>query len=228
MKVYSDSELLAMHGAEYVQWYKASATPRRLERLMPFFDLQPTHAVADFACGGGILMDMVAPAVASYVGVDFSAPFIQAAEERRLKLRIDNAAFKCASIEDFCAACPQTFDRAFAMDFSEHVYDEPWAALLTAMRRSLKPGGILYLHTPNREFILEVMKAHNFILRQFEQHVAVRTPAQLLAMLEAAGFHDCRCHLLPHYNVVRYLHPLSYLPLAGKWFKARILIEATA
>jgi len=61
------------------------------------------------------------------------------------------------------------------MDFSEHVYDEEWREILRGIRSALKPTGRLYLHTPNAEFILEIMKARNLILARQPEHVAVRT-----------------------------------------------------
>lgn len=217
-----------LYGEEWMEWSKAHENPRRLRRLLPLMGLKPDDAVADFACGTGALMELVAPRVARYVGTDFSEPCIRAAQARRDALGIGNAEFVCATVEDFCASRGQEFDVAFAMDFSEHVADDDWGAVLQCIRGALKPGGTLYVHTPNRNFILEAMKARNFILKQFERHIAVRTPEENVRMLEEAGFRGCQCHLLAHYNVMRYVHGLSYLPWAGKWFKARVFIAATA
>ena len=53
------------------------------------------------------------------------------------------------------------FDLGFAMDFSEHVYDKQWIEILKSIRKSMKPDGKLYLHTPNFDFFLEKMKDRN-------------------------------------------------------------------
>jgi tRNA/tmRNA/rRNA uracil-C5-methylase (TrmA/RlmC/RlmD family) len=57
-----------------------------------------------------MLMELVAPIVQEYVGVDFSRRFIEAANRMRDRLRIGNASFVCARIEDFCARYPEYSD----------------------------------------------------------------------------------------------------------------------
>ena len=51
--------------------------------MLPLFDLSPDDVVADFGCGNGVLLELVAPRVREYVGVDFSEEFVRAAERRR-------------------------------------------------------------------------------------------------------------------------------------------------
>ena len=223
----SSEELKQLHGDDYVEAYKKKL-PMRLERLLPFMRLDNSLRAADFACGNAMLMELIAPRVKSYTGVDFSEPFIRVANEKMAKLAIPNADFVCADISDFCAARAHTFDVAFAMDVSEHIYDADWLQVLRSIHSSLKPNGRLYLHTPNGEFFLERMKAKDFIVKQFPEHIAVRTPAHNAALLTEAGFKVAQMRLIPHYNVLRAVHPLSYLPWVGPLFKARIFIEAVA
>lgn len=222
----SADEMKALHGKDYVERFEAGQSAQRLARLLVHVPLQPQWDVADFGCGSGLLMPAVAPRVRSYAGVDFSEAFIGAAEARRARLGLGNAAFHCASIEDFCAAHPARYHAAFAMDLSEHVYDREWSAILRAVFLALRPGGRFYLHTPNARFFLEIMKQHDVIVKQFPEHVAVRTPEENAALLVGAGFRIERLLLLPHYNVLRYLHPLSQVPGLGRYFQARIFIEA--
>jgi 2-polyprenyl-6-hydroxyphenyl methylase/3-demethylubiquinone-9 3-methyltransferase len=222
----SPEELRQLHGQSYVDQFEKQQSVNRLQRLVSHFDLNRSQRAADFACGNGMIMEYVAPRVKEYVGVDFSTEFIAAANQRKERLKITNAEFVCASIEDFCREQGPTFDVGFAMDFSEHVYDADWLQVLSSIRESLKDGGRLYLHTPNREFFLEIMKDHNFLAKQYVQHIAVRNAEQNVSLLEQAGFKIHRLQLLPHYNVLKYVHPLSYIPLVGKYFKARVFIEA--
>ena len=72
------------------------------------------------------------------------------------------------------------------------------------------------------------MKEGDFLVKQLSGHVAVRTPAHNVSMLEDAGFQVINLWLLPHYNIFKIFHPLSYIPIVGKYFKARIFIEARA
>ena len=83
------------------------------------------------------------------------------------------------------------------------------------------------LHTPNAEFVVEIMKARNLLLRQFPEHIAVRNAEDNRRFLERAGFVDVSVHFLPHYNILSLVHPMSFIPLIGKYFQARIFIVAT-
>lgn len=221
-------ELQALYGSAYVDTFNSTQLLARIERLLSLCKVGKDDKVVDFGCGSGLLMGYLAPRAHSYIGVDFSQAFIDTAVARQQQLGLANADFRCADIKLFCQQHQGEFDAAFALDFSEHVYDDEWLQILASIRSSLKPGGRFYLHTPNREFVVEVLKAHNLILKQFPEHIAVRTPAHNLALLEAAGFHNNTLQLLPHYNVLKCLHWLAWVPLVGRYFKARIFIEARA
>ncbi len=219
-------ELKALYGKQYVEQLALHEVPLRLDRLLGLIQLHKDTEVVDFACGNGMLMDYLAPKVQRYVGVDFSPAFIASATHRKVRLNFTNAEFVCADIREFCRTHVESFDVGFALDFSEHVYDKEWLEILKCIRVSLKESGKLYLHTPNAEFFLEIMKQHDFMLKQFPEHIAVRSPKANVLLLEEAGFKVSKLLLLPHYNFLRYLHPLSYLPVIGKYLKARIFIEA--
>ncbi len=90
----------------------------------------------------------------------------------------------------------------------------------------MKPNGKLYLHTPNPEFFLEIMKNKNIFLKQFPDHVSVRTPSENIDMIEKSGFKITKVKLISQYTIAKLLHPLSYIPWIGKYFKARNFIEA--
>ena len=223
----SEDLLKQLHGEKYIESFK-KISPIRLLRLIDYIKVESTFSVADYACGNGMLMEYIAPKVKSYTGIDFSDPFIRAANEKKEKLSIKNAEFVCSDINEFCQHNEKIFDVGFAMDFSEHVYNEDWAQILKSIKISLKQNGKLYLHTPNAEFFIEKMKSKNIIFKQHPEHIAVRTPEQNASFLREAGFHVEHIWLISHYNILKLVHPISYLPVIGKFFKARILIEATA
>ena len=88
MKSYN--ELKQLYGEKYVESY-IKKTPLRLLRLMKYIRIDRSFRVADFACGNAMLMELLAPKVKSYTGVDFSEPFIRAANEKKERLSIRNA-----------------------------------------------------------------------------------------------------------------------------------------
>ena len=223
----ASTELKNLYRKDYVEKFSKSQSSYRLSRLLKYIQLAPNFHVVDFACGNGMLLPYVAPKVTSYVGVDFSEEFIKDAEKRRIQMGIKNAEFFCDDINNFCEKHLDSFHCAFAMDFSEHVHDDNWLQILRSIRRTLKREGRLYIHTPNSLFFIEQMKEHSIILNQFEEHIVVRSPKQNVDLLKCAGYTIKRVLLLPHYNLLRFIHFISYTPFVGKYFTARIFIEAT-
>lgn len=221
----SKQKLKQMHGKAYVESFEKEQSKLRLARLIRSLPVSKNHKVADFGCGSGMLVPLLADRVSSYTGIDFSEQFIETAKSKHLS-SFPRADFICADISTFCIENQGVFDIAFAMDFSEHVYDDEWLNILKAINSALKEGGKLYIHTPNAEFFLEIMKKHNFIVKQFPEHIAVRDLQSNCDLLTRAGFAIGKTELISHYNVLRILHPVSFAPVIGRYFKARIFIEA--
>ena len=219
-------ELQSLYEDDYVDKFQKKQSPFRISRLLRYVQLPMDSDVADFGCGNGMLLDYLHDKVRSYSGIDFSQHFITAARNRQIESEISNADFFCESIVSFCSHNHEKFDAVFTLDLAEHVYDKEWAEILTAIHRSLKLGGILYLHTPNGEFFVEILKKKNILLHQFKEHVAIRDVYENTRMVKNAGFSHYEVKLLPHYNVLRFFHFLSFFPIIGKYFKARIFIIA--
>lgn len=135
----TEQELRQLHGSDYVQAF-AGMNTARLERLLDHVRLAPADVVADFGCGDGQLMKLIAHKVGSYSGVDFSPEFIVAAQKRKEEIAAVNVDLFNQDIIDFCAQRPGKFTAAFALDISEHVYDETWLTMLKSIHSSLLPG----------------------------------------------------------------------------------------
>jgi cyclopropane fatty-acyl-phospholipid synthase-like methyltransferase len=226
--VKSEQELREFYRDDYAEIFERSQSRRRVARLLPLMELSLADCVADLGCGSGLLVPFVAPRVREYLGVDFSEEFIRIANRKLEAAPAPNVRFVCARVQDVAEAHSGEFDIAFALDFAEHVYDEAWLDILRGARRLLRPGGRFYLHTPNAGFFLERMKAANFLVRQFPEHVAVRSLALNADLLKQAGFTVVRTQYLPHYNVLKVVHPLSLIPPLRSVMSARIFIEARA
>jgi len=219
----SDEQLHAIYDQEYVDIYDPHAV-QRIRRMLPFFDLSGRSHVADFGCGNGVLLELISSRIGDYVGVDFSEPFVRAAERRRDANGIANGRFECADIVSFCARHPDEFDAAFALDFSEHLYDDQFVSIFGAICQAMKPGAPLYIHTPNAEYFLE--RFHEWgILSQVEGHVGVRDAAEHEALFRRSGFARVDVRYLPHYlRLAAKFHALGALPVVGRWFRARLFL----
>ncbi len=224
----SDVELNNLHGADYAERFESRKNLDRLQNLLGHVVLPPACVVGDFGCGSAMVLEFLDRSrVKQYFGIDLSAPLLAKAEQRKQRLGFNQAELLQQSVQDFCALRPGTLDMALCLDFSEHVYDQELLSILRAIHASLKPGGVLYLHTPNAEFFVEIMKDRGFILKQFPEHVAVRNSRQQSLLLQQSGFTNVEVGYLPHYNILRLLHPLSRVPWLGRFFKARMFITAT-
>jgi 2-polyprenyl-6-hydroxyphenyl methylase/3-demethylubiquinone-9 3-methyltransferase len=220
----SEEQLRAIYDQDYVDQYDPHAV-QRMRRMLPFFGLSGREVVADFGCGNGVLLELIGPHVRDYVGVDFSEAFVRAAERRRDALHIRNATFQCSDIVAFCAEHPNQFDAAFALDFAEHIYDDQFLRIFSAIHGALKPGAALFLHTPNGEYFIERLRERG-ILERIEGHVAVRDAGRNEALLTQCGFTNVRVRYLAHYlRAAAAFHGLGALPVIGRHFRARLFLS---
>lgn len=214
-----------MHSGDYVDLLD-SIPISRMTRLIPLMELSPTTRLVDFACGTGPLAALVQNHIARYEGIDFSPDFVAAARRIATEKGVSNATFHCEDIASFCERHRDAYDVVTANDFSEHVYDEDFIKIFEGAFNILKPGGWLYIYTPNLTFFWEWMKDVG-LAKQFPQHIAVRNADQYLALLEQCGFDrsNLQIRYLPHFNIFRSIHWLSSFPLVGKYFQAKLFIS---
>jgi 2-polyprenyl-6-hydroxyphenyl methylase / 3-demethylubiquinone-9 3-methyltransferase len=219
----SDEELRAIYDQRYVDDYDPHALAR-IRRMLPLFALTTEAKVADFGCDNGVLLELIASRVSEYVGIDFSGACIHAGEKRRDANGITKRTFECTDIVAFCDARPNQFDAGFALDFSEHVYDDQFVRIFRAIHGALKPGSALYIHTPNRVYFLEHFHRWG-VMRQVEGHVGIRDARQHQELLSQSGFSRVDVRYLPHYlRLASLFHGLGALPAIGRWFRARLFL----
>ena len=121
-----------------------------------------------------------------------------------------------------------SIDLAGAFDLLEHVDDGTVRHMLRALARVLKPGGVLAAYTPNREHYVERLKAHDFLLKQFPEHIAVRRPREIRRLLEESGWRVLELTYSPApFPAVRWIEKALWrLPGIGRLFRYRILLRA--
>lgn len=111
-----------------------AALARNLERLP-----HPQARLLDVGCGNGNFLEFARRAGWQVQGLDFDPIAVAAARERGLD--VFEGTIKALSGECEC------FDRITLSHILEHVYD-PWDVLVDCYRL-LRPGGSLWLETPN-------------------------------------------------------------------------------
>src|SRR5438552_8632378 len=96
--------------------------------------------VLDMACGEGYGAAVLARRARSVVGVDANP---EAHEHARLRYRRDNLRFERGLVEAWEGDC----DALVFLQTIEHLHDP--GAVLDRFRGLLRPGGVLYVSTPN-------------------------------------------------------------------------------
>jgi 2-polyprenyl-3-methyl-5-hydroxy-6-metoxy-1,4-benzoquinol methylase len=98
--------------------------------------------VLDMACGEGYGSNALADSASSVVGLDANP---DAHEHARLRYRASNLSFARGKVENY--GKPRSFDAVVFLQTIEHVFDP--VAVLGHLRSLLRPGGVVYVSTPN-------------------------------------------------------------------------------
>lgn len=125
----------------------------RLRRALELAAPRPGQRVLDIACGRGEVVLQSALRGAYAVGIDYAQAAVALA--RRSLDRDDHAVRAAIARMDATqlAFAAETFDVALMLDFVEHVHQPELEPALVEVRRALRPGGRLIIHTsPNRVF----------------------------------------------------------------------------
>jgi ubiquinone/menaquinone biosynthesis C-methylase UbiE len=170
-----------------------------LDIMLP---VSPGMRVADLGSGAGTIARHLGRRGAQVDSVDLSPNAVECCRRRCADL--PDVRFHLGDAGD-CPALPAAaFDCATCMDLIEHVGDATMLRVLREARRVLKPGGLLYVYSPNRLHWIERLKARGWLLRQDPSHTNVRAIAQVAGALQGEGF-----------EIVRVARPPSMAPVVS-------------
>lgn len=153
-------------------------------------EIQKNHpkaqAILDIACGGGFLSNSLAPHYARLCGVDASPSSIEIAKKHDETKKVE---YQVADAYKLPFADAE-FDVVCLMDFLEHIED-PEKIIIEATR-VLKPGGLLFYHTFNRNILsyLIIIKAVEWLVPDAPKNLHIYRlfikPVELLSFLRKA------------------------------------------
>jgi 2-polyprenyl-6-hydroxyphenyl methylase / 3-demethylubiquinone-9 3-methyltransferase len=188
----------------------------------------PADRVLELGSARGDVTFLLAAHAREVVGLDASSDALAMAERARAERALENVSFAPGDVADLSQFPDASFDAVAAIDLVEHVDDPTLAAMLGETRRVLRPGGRLGLYTPDRAHYVERLKAHDFILKQFPQHIAVRRADAYRRFLADAGLLiDLDAWSVSPFPGVRWVErALAPLPVVGETFRYRILLGA--
>ena len=104
--------------------------------------------ILDIGCGGGLLTEPIFRLGADIIGADAAEKNVNIASAHAMEQGLD-IDYRATTSEDL-AANGETFDVILNMEVIEHVADVP--LFLSSCQAMLKPGGIMFVATLNRNF----------------------------------------------------------------------------
>lgn len=169
--------------------------PRGLRQDTAMRVVRPGETLLDVGCGRGAVASLLSRRFDLVHGVDSDDEALAKAAQRgvavaRIDLDRDALPFQDGS-----------FDAVLSLDVIEHVLDP--AAFVRELARVLRPGGHLYLATPNVRFVgyLRTLVVHGrFPLTSSDPrgwqggHIHFFTNGDLDALLRESGFHEVVQH----------------------------------
>jgi len=191
---------------------------------------RPSDRILELGSARGDITFLLARMAREVVGLDASEIALEMAERERVQRHVTNVKFVKGDVADLSAFPDASFDAAAAIDLVEHVDDATLGAMLRECRRVLLPGGRLGIYTPDRAHYVERLKAHDLVLKQLPEHVAVRRGGAYERALAAAGFRiELLAWSVSPFPVIRWIEKmLAPVPALGRSFRYRILIRAIA
>jgi 2-polyprenyl-3-methyl-5-hydroxy-6-metoxy-1,4-benzoquinol methylase len=181
----------------------------------------PGARVLDVGCGDGAFLDRAKAAGWCTVGVDVDPAAVAVARSRQIDVR-------CGGID--AAADQGPFDAITISHVIEHVHDP--AGMLRTARAMLKPGGSLWIDTPNVDSLGHRVFGASWLGLDPPRHLVLFTPASLGHLLAAAGFvvartvsrfEVCASVFAASSRIAAGQDPLGHVPVSAsvRWRAAR-------
>ena len=200
------------------RWWDAQGDFRPLHQINPLrLDWIRQHvelggkSVVDVGCGGGLLTEAMATAGAKVTGIDMADGPLAVARLHQAQSGADVEYLKRRA-EDLAGERPGRFDIVTCLEMLEHIPDP--AAVISACRTLLKPGGSVFFSTINRNpksFLFAIVGAEyvlGLLPRGTHEYRKFITPSELEGWARQAGLRIGDAIGL-HYNPLSRLYSLG-------------------
>jgi len=186
----TDEELAALYGSQqyfegtdrvgYTDYHADAPQFVRTFRnkLQKLLSSGPVRDLLEVGCGPGyFLLEARHAGIAGVVGVDRNPWAIDEVRRHGLEAHVGSL--------DVLAA-DRTFDAVVMLDVLEHI-TEP-VPFLAEIRRRLRPGGRVFIMTPNIRSLLAQVSGQRWVSFKIPEHVFYYSPHSIRLLLERCGF----------------------------------------
>jgi 2-polyprenyl-3-methyl-5-hydroxy-6-metoxy-1,4-benzoquinol methylase len=142
----------------------------------------PAPKVLDVGCGGGAYLAAAAAAGWDASGIDFDPKAVEGARRRGIDASVGGL--------DSVADRAGTYDAVTLSHVIEHLHDP--AGSLAVIHKILKPGGRLYVETPNIDSIGRSLYGRSWRGLEPPRHLVIFNRPGLQGLLERSGFEQVR------------------------------------
>ncbi len=208
---YYDKEYFTRH-ADYYDYNKSRFQKYRIKNILKLYTPGKSEVVVDMGVGWGTFTLESARLGKAVIGIDYSMLSLTLCSRIIKQKQFTNATLACADVQnipllsDYC-------DLIICADLVEHLYPDQYLNFIKECHRILKPGGKMIIWAPNRQYWLEVMRQHHWILEPYEGHVDYKSMEQLVESLQTTGF-----DILKAYNVESHLPGINLIERAFSGF----------
>jgi 2-polyprenyl-3-methyl-5-hydroxy-6-metoxy-1,4-benzoquinol methylase len=176
----------ARRGGPAAQRFWHHAKTRSIDALLP---PSPGDIVLDVGCGSGVVTSHLGLRGATAIGIDANP---RAVEFARARFGSGSVRFQLGLVDDsFSFEAP--VDKVYCLEVVEHIYRPQALSMLGRFREALRPGGRLFLTTPNYRSLWPVIewlmdRSGRFAEMAEAQHVEHYHGARLGELCTEAGF----------------------------------------
>src|SRR5437762_847053 len=185
IRISGDYQARALKSDRAAQRFWHEAKFRLIERVaMP----SAHDRILDAGCGSGTISQFLSLHAGEVIGIDSNPSAIRYASDAYQR---PNVKFRLGQFEDLLGDKP--FDKIYCIEVIEHLYESQAADVLSLFQRLAKPGGQLFLTTPNYhsawpviEWLLDRLSLVATLAEA--QHVTHFSKGKLSAICERSGW----------------------------------------
>lgn len=174
------SELVDFYsdGYDLTKYYSPITEKRYLKLLEEFESFRKTGKLLDIGCGFGFFLETAKQKNWDVTGIEITDDAVKACTLKGL--RMHHGTLEIAHFQD------EMFDVIVMIETIEHITEID--NLIREIYRILRPGGLVYLSTPNFNAINRYRLKDQYDVIQYPLHLSYFTPKTLTRFFEMNGF----------------------------------------